>query len=229
MRPSASVTVRPRGERRCSCVTTTTVLPSRAELGEQREDRGAGGRIEVAGRLVGEHEREDRSRAPARSRRAAARRPRAPTGSLSAWRRDARRDRSSSSARRAPLPPGSAPQKSIGSMTFSRAVSVGSSWKNWKTMPDRRPRHAASRSWPSSWTAVPPTVTDPAVGRSMPATMFSSVDLPLPDLPTMATNSPASISRSTPRSAGTAPRASRTSCPPLAVRSSCGARLRTPR
>ena len=30
----------------------------------------------------------------------------------------------------------------------------------------------------------------------MPATMLSSVDLPLPDLPTTPTNSPASISRS---------------------------------
>jgi hypothetical protein len=29
---------------------------------------------------------------------------------------------------------------SIGSITFSTSVSVGSSWKNWKTMPRLRPR-----------------------------------------------------------------------------------------
>ena len=38
---------------------------------------------------------------------------------------------------------------------------------------------------------VPPTTTSPAVGRSMPVIMLISVDLPLPDLPMMPTNSPA--------------------------------------
>src|SRR6185369_2278116 len=44
---------------------------------------------------------------------------------------------------------------------------------------------------------VPATVTDPDDGRSMPAIMLSSVDFPLPDLPTTPTNSPSRISRST--------------------------------
>ena len=84
-------------------------------------------------------------------------------------------------------------QKSIGSMTFSTTVSVGSSWKNWKTTPMLRPRQMAS--WPSRslCTGVPATTTSPGVGRSMPVIMLISVVLPLPDLPITATNSPASI------------------------------------
>ena len=38
--------------------------------------------------------------------------------------------------------------------------------------------------------AVCPTTTSPEVGRSIPVSMFSRVDLPLPDLPTTAINSP---------------------------------------
>ena len=85
-----------------------------------------------------------------------------------------------------------------GSMTFSAAVSVGSSWKNWKTTPTLRPRHSASLPSLSVWMAVSPTRISPAVGRSMPVIMLTSVDLPLPDLPITATNSPQSTSRSTP-------------------------------
>ena len=44
-------------------------------------------------------------------------------------------------------------------------------------------------------------MTVPAVGRSMPVIMFMIVDLPLPEGPTIATMSPSSIVRSTPRSA----------------------------
>jgi hypothetical protein len=47
----------------------------------------------------------------------------------------------------------------------------------------------------------PSTVTVPADGRSMPVIMFMIVDLPLPDGPTIATISPLSIARSTPRGA----------------------------
>ena len=39
--------------------------------------------------------------------------------------------------------------------------------------------------------------TDPDVGRSMPVIMFISVDLPEPDRPTTAMNSPASTWRLT--------------------------------
>ena len=40
-----------------SWVMTTTVVPARVQVPQQRQDAGAGGRVEVAGRLVGEHER----------------------------------------------------------------------------------------------------------------------------------------------------------------------------
>ncbi|MEQ1689746.1 MAG: hypothetical protein ABMA00_00565 [Gemmatimonas sp.] len=42
-------------------------------------------------------------------------------------------------------------------------------------------------------TRVPSTITSPRVGRSIPASSESSVDLPLPDSPMTATNSPASM------------------------------------
>ena len=39
-----------------SCVTSTMVMPSAASAGEQRHDLDAGARVEVAGRLVGQHQ-----------------------------------------------------------------------------------------------------------------------------------------------------------------------------
>ena len=74
-------------------------------------------------------------------------------------------------------------EKSSGSIAFSSAVSVGSSWKNWKTTPTRRPRQIASSSSLISSIRRPSTVTVPADGRSMPVIMFMIVDLPLPDGP----------------------------------------------
>ena len=71
-------------------------------------------------------------------------------------------------------------------------VRVGSSWKNWKITPTVRPRHCATRLSDRPVRFVPPMTTDPDVGRSMPVIMFISVDLPEPDRPTTAMNSPAS-------------------------------------
>ena len=98
-------------------------------------------------------------------------------------------------------------QKSMGSITFSTAVSVGRSWKNWKMTPMWRPRHSAI--WPSvrPWTGLPATKTWPVLGRSMPVIMLTRVDLPLPDLPMTATNSPGLTRRSTPLSAVNGPAA----------------------
>jgi hypothetical protein len=47
----------------------------------------------------------------------------------------------------------------------------------------------------------PSTATDPELGRSIPVIRFRIVVLPLPDGPTTATISPATIDRSTPRKA----------------------------
>src|SRR5947208_226426 len=56
---------------------------------------------------------------------------------------------------------------------------------------------AMSRSFGGmSLTTRPPISTVPALGRSSPATMLSSVDLPQPDGPTSTVNSPLSMSRS---------------------------------
>ena len=89
------------------------------------------------------------------------------------------------------------PAKSIGSITFSTTVSVGSSWKNWKMTPHVRPRHSAMRLSERLARFVPPTTSEPEVGRSMPVIMFISVDLPEPERPTTAMNSPASTWRET--------------------------------
>ena len=51
--------------------------------------------------------------------------------------------------------------------------------------------------------SFPATVTEPPVGRSRPPSMWSKVDLPEPDVPTMATNSPSSTLRLTPSRAFT--------------------------
>ena len=49
--------------------------------------------------------------------------------------------------------------------------------------------------------SLPSTLTEPEVGRSKPPSMWRRVDLPEPEVPTMATNSPASTLRSTPSKA----------------------------
>jgi hypothetical protein len=82
---------------------------------------------------------------------------------------------------------------------------VGSSWKNWNTSPIDLPRHEASREPRSRSTRCPSTVTDPAVGSSIPASRLSRVVLPLPERPTTATNSPPATSRLIPSSAVNGP------------------------
>src|SRR5688572_33205506 len=53
--------------------------------------------------------------------------------------------------------------------------------------------------------STPSILTAPRSGRSKPATMLSSVDLPHPDGPTIATNSPSRTSRLTPSTTDSAP------------------------
>src|SRR5436305_6935735 len=53
----------------------------------------------------------------------------------------------------------------------------------------------ASASSDSDERSMPSTVIDPLSGRSSPATKLRSVDLPMPDSPTIATNSPCSIEK----------------------------------
>src|SRR6185295_2817208 len=113
----------------------------------------------------------------------------------------------------------SRPASSRGSMTFSSAVSAGSSWNDWNTKPSMRPRSSARRSsssWKRSW---PSMCTEPLVGVSSPASSASSVDLPEPEAPTTASASPGVTARSMSRRMTSSPLPLRTTLPmPLAIR-----------
>ncbi len=91
-----------------------------------------------------------------------------------------------------------------GSRMFSSAVSVGSRLKNWKMNPMLWRRSNVSFLSLSSAISVPSIDTVPDVGRSSPARMCMSVDLPDPDGPMTAANWPAGTSSETPFSASTA-------------------------
>ena len=77
--------------------------------------------------------------------------------------------------------------------------------KNWKIIPTCLRRNRAAPASLSMSTRSSPTRTAPLVGRSIPAMRLSSVDLPLPDGPMMATASPASIRMLTSLTAAAAP------------------------
>ena len=153
---------------------------------EQVDDLPAGGLVEIAGRLVGhQNRRVRRQRAGDRDALLLA------AGEL-------RRDNAAACRRGRPpaiRPPArakasAAPASSSGRATFSSAVMVGTRWKDWNTMPMRRPRKRASASSSSGPRSVPSTTTRPESGRSSPAIVISSVDLPEPDGPTRPTASP---------------------------------------
>ena len=79
-------------------------------------------------------------------------------------------------------------------VTLSRTVSQGNSADSWNT---------TARSGPGRRGGPPSILRLPAVGCSKPATMLSRVDLPQPEGPSSATNSPSPTARSTPVSAVT--------------------------
>ncbi|CFW12448.1 Uncharacterised protein [Bordetella pertussis] len=66
-------------------------------------------------------------------------------------------------------------------------MSQGNSAASWNTTP---------RSGPGRATAPPPTRSSPPDGASNPAIRLSRVDLPQPDGPSSATNSPSATCRS---------------------------------
>ena len=153
---------------------------------QQVEHAGAGGGVEVAGRLVGEqHGRACRSARGRRRRAAAGRRRAAP-----ACGRGARRGPSAPAARRRRAARACGRRSPAAAAMFSSAESVGSRLKDWKTKPMcLRRRRVRSRSdmrvmsSPAMWTA-------PASGVSSPASRCISVDLPEPDGPITAVNWP---------------------------------------
>jgi hypothetical protein len=66
----------------------------------------------------------------------------------------------------------------------------------WKTKPRWVARTSDSCASESAEVSVPAIRTVPLVGRSSVPRMLSSVDLPAPDSPVMATDSPDSTTRS---------------------------------
>ena len=95
------------------------------------------------------------------------------------------------------------PRKERGRATFSRAFMVFNRLYAWKMNPTFSRRKLTS--WRSVifsiWTL--PISISPLVGFSNPASMLRRVDLPEPEAPTMATNSPLYISKSSPSRART--------------------------
>ncbi len=96
------------------------------------------------------------------------------------------------------------PDSDSGRTMFSHAVSVGSRLKDWNTNPicSRRTRVRSSSS--SEPRSVPAILAVPEVGSSSPARQCRNVDLPEPDGPMIAVNSPRPKRADTPSSATTA-------------------------
>src|SRR5438477_8987058 len=84
-----------------------------------------------------------------------------------------------------------------GSSTLARALVRGIRLKLWKTKPIFRSRTWARAASSSVRTSTPSRENRPRDGTSRQPTMFMSVDLPDPEGPMMATNSPRSTRRST--------------------------------
>ena len=94
---------------------------------------------------------------------------------------------SSARARRVAL---STPRIFSGKAMLSPTVLCGNSASDWKT------RQVGRRFGGRSLTRSPRSTMSPLVGRSMPASIRSTVVLPEPEGPTMVKNSPSPTSRS---------------------------------
>jgi hypothetical protein len=81
-------------------------------------------------------------------------------------------------------------------MRFSRVVRQGSRVGAWKAMP---------AILTGSRTSLPSTTTAPACGNCSPVASFISVDLPQPEGPTTAANSPSLTLMSSPSTARVPP------------------------
>src|SRR5690606_11573034 len=197
--PSVSRSARPAAARsRSSWVTTRSVSPSATSEWNREMIPSA-----VCGSRFPVGSSQSSTRGRQKSARAMETRCRSPPDNLeggraslpaSPTRESASRARVSSSFTDIPA------RKCAGSRTFSSALSPGTRWKDWKTKPtcSLRSRERPASESPRRFCSA--TRTSPSQSVSSPPRMWSSVDLPLPDAPTMATNSPAPASRSTPSS-----------------------------
>ncbi len=91
------------------------------------------------------------------------------------------------------------------SATLSTARTPDARWNCWKTNPIRPARSADSPGRTAARRRTRRSGPGPEVGRSRVPRMFSIVDLPEPDGPTIATSSPGSIRSDTPARAATPP------------------------
>ena len=137
-----------------------------------------------------------RRRARARWPRAAARRRTAGAGR---WRarcpRPTRSQRLGAAARR--RRGDAAVEQAVGDVV-ERRLRPASRWNCWKTKPTRRAAERARAASSSRPRRARRCGRSPLVGRSSAPSRLSSVDLPEPDGPTIATSSPRAIRRSTP-------------------------------
>ena len=185
---------------RGSCVTIRIVWPSESTVSRSRpriSEPERESRLPVgssANRIVG---------LETRARATATRCCWPPDSSDGLWsRRSVSPTRSSSASRVAPST--LRPAIFDGSRMFSSAESVGSRLKAWKMKPTLS-RRSFVRSLSDIWViSRPPITTLPSVGRSRPASMCISVDLPEPEGPMTAVYWPAGTCRETPRRASTA-------------------------
>jgi hypothetical protein len=176
----------------CECVTMTMAVPRSRFSSSNMPQIGVGvAGVEVAGGFVGEHAGRRASPAHVRSRRAGVRRRRAHPACV---RGDgpARPLQQSVVAHAHRARRGRDRRISSGIATFSSAVNSGSRWWNWYTKPSaslrKRPR-AACRD--SAAHALARHGDLAALGTSSPPSRCSSVLLPAPEAPMIATASPA--------------------------------------
>ena len=148
------------------------------EFLEQVEDRGAGGAVEVAGGLVGQH---DRPACPASARAIATRCRSPPDSCVGRASGPVRRARPGPArcGRASPPLAGATPAYSSPSATFSSAVACSARKNCWNTKPIRCARSPASAG-PTCRDVLPGDPDGPGVGRSRVPITCSSVDLPEP-------------------------------------------------
>ncbi len=171
------------------------------QVEEQVEDGGARHGVEVAGRLVGEHDRRPSDDRPGDGDALALAAGELRRAVLQAVPETDLRS-SACALRLAGARHGAVPVYSSPLATLSSADSPSSRKNCWKTKPMARERRPESCPSDSPAVSSPATRTLPAVGRSSVPMTCSSVDLPEPDGPTMATSSPACDRRATRRRQG---------------------------
>src|SRR5262245_47036977 len=125
-----------------------------------------------------------------------------PTGCAMRWPRPTSWSSRSARCRISAKP---SPPRSPGSMVFSSALNSGSRWWNWKMKPSSWLRKRASSDGPRAKRSSPRNATLPELGRSSVPRMWSSVDFPTPEFPTMASRSAGWRTRSTPRKTSIVP------------------------